>query len=190
MRRPGRENGESQRKISRRALMLGGAQAAVVAALGLRMRYMQVEEAKQYRMLADENRINIRLIPPARGLIFDRNGILLAGNEQNYSVVIVREDAGDVPAVLNQLSELIPLSQDEIDLLNFEVFPPVKTDHDIEGIPGKGDRLGIQSQLHRGPADQRSLVEVRADGGGDPPAVWGIHHSPSLLRARAKSSLR
>ncbi|MFC2966564.1 penicillin-binding protein 2 [Acidimangrovimonas pyrenivorans] len=115
MRRPGRENGESQRRISRRALMLGGAQAAVVAALGLRMRYMQVEEAKQYRMLADENRINIRLIPPARGLIFDRNGILLAGNEQNYSVVIVREDAGDVPAVLNKLSELIPLSQDDID---------------------------------------------------------------------------
>ena len=79
-----------------------------MAALGLRMRYMQVEEADKYRLLADENRINIRLIPPARGLIFDRNGILLAGNEQNYRVVIVREDAGDVEAVLDQLAAARP----------------------------------------------------------------------------------
>ncbi len=115
MRRPPRETEESARGISRRALLLGVGQTALVAGLTLRMRQMQIVDAQQYRLLSDQNRINIRLIPPARGLIFDRNGILLAGNEQNFSAVIVREDAGDVPAVLQKLAQLIPLSQEEID---------------------------------------------------------------------------
>lgn len=114
MRRSPRDTEESARKISRRALLLGAAQAALVAGLTLRMRQMQIVDADQYRLLSDQNRINIRLIPPARGLIFDRNGILMAGNEQNYSAVIVREDAGDAPGVLQKLAELIPLSPEDI----------------------------------------------------------------------------
>ena len=88
--------------------------AAMVAVLGARMRYMQVDQADQFRLLAEENRINIRLIPPSRGLIEDRNGKLIAGNEQNYRVVITREDAGDVATVLQRLSKLIPLSSEDI----------------------------------------------------------------------------
>ncbi len=68
--------------------------AAMIAVLGARMRYLQVEQADQFKLLAEENRINIRLIPPERGLIQDRNGKLIAGNEQNYRVVITREDGG------------------------------------------------------------------------------------------------
>jgi penicillin-binding protein 2 len=64
-------------------------------------------------LLAEENRINMRLIPPARGLIFDRNGVAIADNEQNYRVVIVREDAGDVDEVLARLRRLIPLDETE-----------------------------------------------------------------------------
>ena len=94
--------------------MLGGGMVAMVAVLGARMRYMQVDQADQFRLLAEENRINIRLIPPSRGLIEDRNGKLIAGNEQNYRVVITREDAGDVALVLQRLSKLIPLSPEDI----------------------------------------------------------------------------
>ncbi|MDT8854191.1 penicillin-binding protein 2 [Paracoccaceae bacterium Fryx2] len=115
MRRSPRDTEESARRINRRALFLGGAMAATVAVLGARMRYMQVDQADQFRLLAEENRINIRLIPPARGQIFDRNGKLIAGNEQNYRVVITREDAGDVEAVLHRLASLIPLSPEDID---------------------------------------------------------------------------
>ncbi|MFN7053134.1 MAG: penicillin-binding protein 2, partial [Gemmobacter sp.] len=96
MRRTQRDTEESVRKIRRRALLMGGAMAGFVAVLGARMRYLQVDQAEEFRLLAEENRINIRLIPPARGLIQDRNGKLIAGNEQNYRVVITREDAGDV----------------------------------------------------------------------------------------------
>ncbi len=113
MRRPPKETADSARLISRRALVVGAAQAGVLGALGLRMRSMQVEQADQFRLLADENRINIRLIPPARGLIFDRNGVKLAENEQNYRVVMVREDAGDPEVILARLAELMPLSDED-----------------------------------------------------------------------------
>jgi penicillin-binding protein 2 len=115
MRRSTKDTDESARQVTRRALLMGGAMAAMVAVLGARMRYMQVDQADQFRLLAEENRINIRLIPPSRGLIQDRNGKLIAGNEQNYRVVITREDAGDVDLVLRRLSGLIPLSDEDIE---------------------------------------------------------------------------
>ncbi|MFT7058066.1 MAG: penicillin-binding protein 2 [Pseudorhodobacter sp.] len=115
MRRTPRDTEESARKVSRRALLLGGSMAAVVAVLGARMRHMQVDQADQFRLLAEDNRISIRLIPPARGLIYDRNGKLIAGNEQNYRVVISRDDAGDVEGVLNRLSGILPISPDDFE---------------------------------------------------------------------------
>lgn len=110
MRRSARDTEDSSKRINRRALLLGGGFGAMFAVLGARMRYMQVDQADQFRLLAEENRINIRLIPPNRGQIFDRNGKLIAGNEQNYRVVITREDAGDVEEVLHRLSGVIPLA--------------------------------------------------------------------------------
>ncbi|WP_438955438.1 penicillin-binding protein 2 [Cognatiyoonia sp.] len=115
MKRSGREQIDSLNTIGRRGLILGGAQIAFAAALGWRMKSMQIEQADQFRLLAEENRINIRLLPPARGLIFDAKGRPLAENEQNYRVVMVREDAGDVEETLSRLTELVPLPQETID---------------------------------------------------------------------------
>ena len=114
MRRTQRDTDEGAARINRRSLFLGGCMAATMAVLAGRMRYLGVDESDQYRLLAEENRINIQLIPPARGLIHDRNGKLLAGNEQNYRVVITKEGAGDVQTVMNRLSHLIPLTADDM----------------------------------------------------------------------------
>lgn len=105
---------DSSRMISRRALVVGAAQMGIVGVLGMRLQSMQVEQADQFRLLAEENRINIRLLPPARGLIFDRNGIAIADNEQNYRVVMVREDAGDVGEVLARLTELVDIDPSDL----------------------------------------------------------------------------
>lgn len=111
MRKSPRENQESSRLLGRRTLLLGGVQVGVVMTLGLRLHGMQIEHADDYRMLSDGNSIKIRLLPPARGLIHDRKGVLIAGNEQNYRVTLTREEAGgDVEAVLRRLSKLIPIS--------------------------------------------------------------------------------
>ncbi|MEM9581381.1 MAG: penicillin-binding protein 2, partial [Pseudomonadota bacterium] len=114
MRRTPSETTESARRVSRRGLLLGSVQLGFVGVLGARMRYMQVDQADEFRLLADENRINIRLIPPARGQIFDRNGIVIAENEPSYRITMVREDAGDVNEVIERLSVLVELDDDEL----------------------------------------------------------------------------
>ena len=103
MTRPPRVGAPASRRIGRRTLVLGALQLGVAGVLGARMHRLQVDEADQYRLLAEENRINMRLLPPARGAIFDRSGRLVAGNGQNYRVVIVREDAGDLDETLARL---------------------------------------------------------------------------------------
>ncbi|NDV02202.1 penicillin-binding protein 2 [Pseudoroseicyclus tamaricis] len=115
MKRPTRSDALIQRRFSRRALVLGGLQAGVVGVLGWRMHSMQVDHADEFRMLAEENRINIRLLPPARGLIFDRNGVLLAGNEQNYRIVITREDAGDIEEAFARLTKLVDIDPELVE---------------------------------------------------------------------------
>lgn len=114
MKRNARDNEDSARRISRRALVIGAAQLGVVGALGFRMQSMQIEQADQFRLLAEENRINIRLLPPARGLIFDLNGLPIAANEQNYRVVMVREDAGDVGEVLERLTKIVQIDPENL----------------------------------------------------------------------------
>jgi len=115
MRRTRRDTEGSARRINRRALVVGMAQTAIVGVLAWRMQDMQVQQADEFRLLAEENRINLHLIPPARGLIFDRTGTPLAENEQNYRIVLRREDAGDLTQALGRLAELIPLPQEVID---------------------------------------------------------------------------
>jgi penicillin-binding protein 2 len=114
VRRGPRDIDETAARVSRRALMMGAGMGAMVAALGIRMRYLGVEQADEFRLLAEENRVNLRLLPPERGIIEDRNGKPLAQNVPNYRVVITKEDAGDVQLVLNRLSHIIPMSAEDI----------------------------------------------------------------------------
>jgi len=109
MRRPRADIEASQRRLTRRAVLVGGLQGLFIVGLGARMRYLQVEQADEFRLLAEENRINIHLIPPARGEVFDRNGIPLARNVPSYRIVLVRENAGDLEATLDRLASVIPL---------------------------------------------------------------------------------
>ena len=109
MKKPRVDIEKAHSSLTRRALFVGGLQVLFIGGLAARMRYLQVDQADQFRLLAEENRINIRLIAPARGEIFDRNGVPLARNTPSYRVVIVREDAGDVDTVLSKLGQLIQL---------------------------------------------------------------------------------
>ncbi|SHH32651.1 penicillin-binding protein 2 [Cognatishimia maritima] len=109
MKRTAAETAASNARMTRRGILLGGAQLGFMGLLGLRMRYLQVDQADEFRLLAEENRINIRLIAPARGEIFDRNGVIIAANEPSYRITIVREDAGNVEEVIARLSTLIEL---------------------------------------------------------------------------------
>ncbi len=102
-----------QRQFSRRAALLAGGQFSLLTALVGRMYYLQVVESERYQMLAEENRINMRLLPPSRGRVTDRLGVPIAVNQKNYRVLLKAENAPDVSAVLDRLSMIIPISADE-----------------------------------------------------------------------------
>ena len=115
MRRPTRDTALSHRKISRRGLILGAAQGGFLGLLVWRMRHLQVEEADQFRLLAEENRIKIRLIPPARGQIFDRNGLVVAENVPSYRIMMEQEEVVDVDDLIERLGRIVNLDPEEIE---------------------------------------------------------------------------
>ncbi len=108
-------NQEKARSLifTRRAALLGGAKVLLLSTLVGRMYQLQIVESERYSVLAEENRINVRLLEPPRGRILDRFGIALAENDQNYSVEIVPENARDLEKVLLELSRFVPLTEEE-----------------------------------------------------------------------------
>ncbi|MCW3783119.1 penicillin-binding protein 2 [Defluviimonas salinarum] len=167
MRRPPRDSQESFRTISRRGLMLASLQAVFIGTLAYRMRYLQVDQADEFRLLAEENSIKVRLLPPARGLIVDRNGAVVASNEQNYRITIIKEDADDTEAVLDRLARLIPLSDDDrertlkeagrtptlpitvADRLSWEEFSRIAVN--APALPGVTTEVGLSRHYPLGP---------------------------------------
>lgn len=99
--------------FSRRLALLAGGKLALFGVLVGRMYYLQVVEADKYRTMADDNRINLRLLAPPRGRILDRMGEVIADNQLNYRVVVVAEQTGSVPATLDALAEIVPISENE-----------------------------------------------------------------------------
>jgi penicillin-binding protein 2 len=99
--------------FSRRALLLAGGQTALMASLIGRMYYLQVVEGERYRTLAEDNRINIRLLAPPRGRIVDRFGTALADNQANFQVVVVPEQTSDLGRTLDDLSRIIEVSEED-----------------------------------------------------------------------------
>ena len=110
---------DRHKMFNRRSVMLVGGQAALFSALIGRMYYLQVLESERYKTLAEDNRINLRLLPPPRGRVVDRFGVPVANNQQNYRVLLIPEDARDVTgsrnfnAVLDSLGEIIAIGPGE-----------------------------------------------------------------------------
>jgi penicillin-binding protein 2 len=96
--------------LTRRAALLAGGQALLATALAARMYQLQILEKDRYTVLAEENRINLRLLTPPRGRILDRFGVTLADNRGNYRLIVVPEQAGDLEATLNALAGLIDIT--------------------------------------------------------------------------------
>ncbi|MDP9127650.1 MAG: penicillin-binding protein 2, partial [Pseudomonadota bacterium] len=101
---------ERSRLFTRRAILVGGMQVGLFSMLAGRLYYLAVIEGEKYRTLAEENRINLRLLAPQRGQIIDRNGLPLAVNQQNYRVVLLPEQVEDADALLTQLGAYVQIT--------------------------------------------------------------------------------
>ncbi len=101
------------KSFTRRAALLAGGKTLLFAALGGRLYYLQMVESERFMTLAEDNRINLRLLAPPRGRILDRFGVPLAVNQQNYRVVMIPEQSPDPKIALDLLGKVISLDEDE-----------------------------------------------------------------------------
>ncbi|HUE62739.1 MAG TPA: penicillin-binding protein 2 [Rhizomicrobium sp.] len=100
--------------FTRRSLGLGGGMAAVFAVLAGRLYQLQIRDGDQYRVEAEDNRVNERLIAPQRGRIMDRFGVELANSRRNYRVLLVSEQATEgVAEALDTIGKVILLSDQQ-----------------------------------------------------------------------------
>lgn len=123
--------------FTRRAFLLGVGKVALLAGLGTRLGYLQITEAEKYKTLSDKNRINVNLVAPSRGRIYDRAGRVMADNNQNFKVNIVAEQARNVEKTLFELSQIIALEDNEIDRVLSEIkkvrsFIPVTVKENLD----------------------------------------------------------
>ncbi|MHA6204811.1 penicillin-binding protein 2 [Dyella soli] len=77
--------------------------------------YLQVHRHDEFALRSENNRVKPRAIPPARGLIFDRNGVLLADNVPAFRLEVVPEQVPDMKALLAEIGTVVPLGDDDID---------------------------------------------------------------------------
>ena len=98
-----------QGDFNRRAFLLGGMTGLGLTALGGRLAVLQVVEAQRYEKLATSNQFNFRLVPPPRGRVMDRNGVVLASNRPNFRLMVSRDPDTDVETVVSNLSSLVPI---------------------------------------------------------------------------------
>lgn len=75
---------------------------------------LQLTRYEDFATHSDNNRVHVRPVPPSRGLIYDRNGELLADNRPAYILTIVRERTGDLNELLTTIGTLIDITDNDI----------------------------------------------------------------------------
>jgi penicillin-binding protein 2 len=76
---------------------------------------LQITNHETYVVQSDRNRLQLQPLPPKRGLIYDRNGVLLAENRPSFLLSIVKERVPDLEATLAELGELLPIADTDLD---------------------------------------------------------------------------
>lgn len=111
------KDNERGRQFTRRAVILGAIQGGILAVLGGRLAWLQVAQGSRYKTLAENNRINIKMLAPSRGEIVDRFGVPLALNQQNFRVLVTPEQTDDLKNALHQLHKIVPLEDSTVNRL-------------------------------------------------------------------------
>lgn len=128
------------RLFRRRALLLLALMALAGAGLLARLTVLQVVQHDRYATASRNNSIRTEAIAPARGVITDRAGRLLAENVSSYSLYVTPENVSDLPATLAELGELLDLREADVERFDhlrrsrprFEALPLRRNLDDVE----------------------------------------------------------
>ncbi|MCG8489504.1 MAG: penicillin-binding protein 2 [Chromatiales bacterium] len=97
-----------------RAIVSGTLVILALVVLVGRLFFLQVENHEHFTTLSQDNRVKLEPLPPTRGLIFDRNGAILAQNLPAYSLEIIPEKTKDLAETIAQIGEIISITEDDI----------------------------------------------------------------------------
>src|ERR1700760_1595586 len=103
------EVNERQGVFHRRAFLLGGFAGAGLLALGGRLAHLQLIETQRYEKLSASNPFKFKMTPPPRGLIVDRDGVVLASNRPNFRLMVAKDKGMDPTATIKALAQFVPL---------------------------------------------------------------------------------
>ncbi|WP_067866055.1 penicillin-binding protein 2 [Neptuniibacter marinus] len=110
-----KDHSKESRTFKVRAVLAFFVVVVMLCILVGRLYYLQVVEHDRYAAMSEANRVQLQPVPPTRGLIYDRNGVLLADNRPSYSVTILKEEVNDLDATLVALRSLIPITDREVE---------------------------------------------------------------------------
>lgn len=154
------KDSDRERQLFRRRLLIALTLVSIVVLFLIgRLAQLQVLQHQHFATLSESNRVRLQPLAPTRGLIYDRNGVLLAENLPSHRLEIIPEEVNDLPATLRQLGQLIDISPADLERFHrLEHAAPPYT-----GIPLRFDlsdaevaRLAVE--LYRFPG-----VSIKAD---------------------------
>ena len=109
------DHSEISRLFKVRAIVAGLFSFLLIAALLSRLGWLQIVEYAHFSGLSKENRVRLMALPPNRGLIYDRNGVILAENRPTYHLELIPEQVEDIDATLAGLGEIVTISEQNIE---------------------------------------------------------------------------
>ncbi|TLP69577.1 penicillin-binding protein 2 [Pseudomonas nitroreducens] len=105
---------EKDARLVRARVIVGGVAIFLLAlVLVARMYHLQVTQYDYHSTLSENNRVHVQPIPPNRGLIFDRNGVIIADNRPSFSLTITRERTENLQETLKTLVEILGLTEED-----------------------------------------------------------------------------
>ncbi|MDA7967577.1 MAG: penicillin-binding protein 2 [Gammaproteobacteria bacterium] len=110
-----RGSAQNKGRVVRRRILLAGGLVALLSALLIgRLAHIQIIQHQRFATLAQNNRINLMPLEPVRGIIYDRNGVILAENFDVYNLALQPSQIADMEKMLAQLGEWVELSEHDL----------------------------------------------------------------------------
>ena len=135
---------EKDDRLVRRRVLVGAAFVLLLSmALVARMYFLQVVQYEQHATLSENNRVHVQPIPPTRGLIYDRNGLIIADNRPSFSLTVTRGKRA--PHTVQPLKDAPPP-------------PAVMT---LEDVAATTDTDTLRTAWQGSPPDVRAAIEAR-----------------------------
>ncbi|MEQ1069912.1 penicillin-binding protein 2 [Acinetobacter lwoffii] len=123
------KNAQQEKRIYRsRVLISMGIVIFFMLLLVSRYAYLQLFNFESFTTASDENRIRLQPLPPARGYIYDRNGVLLADNYPVFTATLSRADVQDIDQTLERLKPILELTEEDLERFQTRIKTARKTE--------------------------------------------------------------